>query len=73
MTYFYSAGLHRNRCFPQLTQEKLWRGFGENAGEWTGRVEISMEQIPGSKRYMYGYIPTYTRLWLGGGRGGEQK
>ena len=26
---FYSAGLHRN--------EKIGRGFGKNAGEWTGR------------------------------------
>ena len=27
-----------------------------NAGEWTRRVEISKEEIPGSKRSMYGYI-----------------
>ena len=33
------------------------RGFGKkNAGEWTGRVEISKEEIPGSKHSMYGYI-----------------
>ena len=36
--------------------------LGENAGEWTGRVEISKEEIPGSKRSMYGYILTYSRL-----------
>ena len=36
--------------------------FGKNAGEWTGRVEISKEEIPGSKRSMYGYILTYSRL-----------
>ena len=42
---FYSAGLHRNRCQPQLTQEELRSGFGKNAGEWTGRVEISKEEI----------------------------
>ena len=29
--------------------------FGKNAGEWTERVEISKEEIPGSKRNMYGY------------------
>ena len=23
--------------------------FGENAGEWTGKVEISEEEIPGSR------------------------
>ena len=34
----------------------------KNAGEWTGRVEISTEEIPVSKRSMYGYILTYSRL-----------
>ena len=50
---FYSAGQHR---------KKNGRGFGENAGEWTGREEISKEELPGSKRSMYGYILTYSRL-----------
>ena len=59
---FYSAGLHRNRCQPQPTQEKIGRGFGKNAGEWTGRVEMSKEEIPGSKRSKYAYILTYSRL-----------
>ena len=36
--------------------------LGGNAGEWTGRVEISKKEIPGSKLSMYGYIPTYPRL-----------
>ena len=35
---------------------------GKNAGEWTRRVEIRKEEIPGSKRSMYGYILTYSRL-----------
>ena len=35
--------------------------FGKNAGERTGRVEISKEEIPGSKLSMYGYILTYSR------------
>ena len=31
---FYSAGPHRNWCWPQLTQKKLGKGFGKkNAGE----------------------------------------
>ena len=34
----------------------------KNAGEWTGRVEISKEEIPGSKHSTYGYILTYSRL-----------
>ena len=41
---------------------KIRRGFERNAGEWTGRVEISKEEIHGSKRSMYGYILTYSRL-----------
>ena len=34
----------------------------KNAGKWTERAEISKEEIPGSKRSMYGYILTYSRL-----------
>ena len=41
---------------------KNWERFGKNAGEWTGSVEISKKEIPGSKRSMYGYILTYSRL-----------
>ena len=59
---FYSAGLHRNRCYPQPTQEKIERGFEKNTGEWTGMVEIYKEEIPVIKRNMYGYILTYSRL-----------
>ena len=55
---FYSAGLHRNHSQHRRNQER----FGKNAGEWTGRVEISKEEIPVSKRSMYGYILTYCRL-----------
>ena len=40
---------------------KSGRSFGKKAGEWTERVEISKEDIPGSKRSMYGYILTYSR------------
>ena len=36
--------------------------FRKNADEWTGRVEISKVEIPGSKRSMYGDILTYLRL-----------
>ena len=44
------------------TGKKIRRGFGKNAGEWTGKVEISKEEISDSKRSMYGYILTYSRL-----------
>ena len=42
---------------------EIGRGFGRNAGEWTRRVEISKEEIPGSKRSMYGYGPTLGFKW----------
>ena len=41
---------------------KIGRGFGKTESEWTGREEISKEEIPGSKRSMYDYILTYSRL-----------
>ena len=44
------------------TTGEIERGFGKNASEWTGRVEIKKEEIPGSKRSMYGYILTYSRI-----------
>ena len=59
---FYSAGLHRNHELAKANTGEIGRGFGKNAGEWTGRIEISKEEIPGSKRSMYGYILTYSRL-----------
>ena len=36
--------------------------FRKNAGEWTGRLEISEDEIPGNKFSLYDYIPTYSRL-----------
>ena len=40
---------------------EIGKGFGINAGEWIGRIEISKEEITGSKRSMYGYRLTYSR------------
>ena len=31
------------------------RGFGKNEGEWTGKVEISKEEITGGMRSIQGY------------------
>ena len=59
---FYFAGPHRNWCSLQQTQEKLRRGFGKNAGEWTGKVKIMKEEIPGSKLSIHSHILTYSRL-----------
>ena len=42
---------------------KFGRAFGKNAGEWTRRVEISKEEILGSKRSIYGYIRTCSRYY----------
>ena len=41
---------------------KIRKGIGKNAGECTERVDISKEEMPGSKHSMYGYILTYSRL-----------
>ena len=43
-------------------KKKSGEVFGKNAGELTGRVEISKEEIPGSKRSIYGDILAYSRL-----------
>ena len=62
---FYSAGLHRNHVLATANTGNNWESFGKNAGEWTGRVEISKGEIPGSKCSMYGYTPvSYTHLTL---------
>ena len=45
---FYSACLHRNHVLATANTGEI-ESFGKNAGEWTGRVEISEEESPGSK------------------------
>ena len=57
---FYSAGLYRNHVL--ANSGKIGTAFGKNAGEWTRRVEISKEEILGSKHSMHGYILTYSGL-----------
>ena len=62
---FYSACLHRNyELATANTQEKSGEVLKKKrkAGEWTGRVEISKEENPGTKRSVYGYTLTYSRL-----------
>ena len=59
---FYPAGLHRNHVLATANTGKIGRGFGKNADEWTGKVEINKEEIPGSKRSVYSYILTYSRF-----------
>ena len=43
--------------------EKNRQRSGKNAGEWTGRVEISKGEIPGSKCSIYGHILICSRLY----------
>ena len=59
---FYFAGLHRNHVLVTANTGKIGRGFGKNAGERTGRVEICKEEIAGIKHSMHGYVLTYSRL-----------
>ena len=59
---FYSAGLYRNHVLATANTGEIRRHLGKNAGEWTGRIAISKEEIHGSKCGMYGYILTYSRL-----------
>ena len=59
---FYSAGLHRNHVLATANTGRNRERFWKNAGEWTGCVEISKKKIPGSKRTMYSYMLTYSRL-----------
>ena len=60
---FHSAGLHRNHVLATTNTGEIGRGFGKTAGEWTGGIEISKEEIPGRKRSMYGYIMTHSVLY----------
>ena len=62
VTYFILQAYTGTGVSHNQHRKKIGRGFGKNAGEWTGRVEISKEEILGSKRSIYGYILTYSRL-----------
>ena len=56
---FYSAGLHRNRVSEnQENRERFWTKC-----RWMDRKSRNKQgRIPGSKRNMYGYVLTYSRL-----------
>ena len=53
VTYFILQAYKGTDVSHSQHRKKIGRGFGKNAGEWTGRVEISKEEIPGSKRSIY--------------------
>ena len=41
---FYSVGVHRNHVLATANTGKMRISFGKDAGEWTGRVEISKKK-----------------------------
>ena len=60
VTYFILRAYTGTCVSHSRHRKKNGIGFGKNAGEWTGRIEISKEELPGSKRSSY--ILTYSRL-----------
>ena len=62
VTYFILRAYKGTDVSHSQHRGEKWKRFGKNAGEWTGRVEISKEEISGNKRSVYGYILTYSRL-----------
>ena len=48
-----------NHVLATANTGEIGKGFGKNEGEWTGSVEISKEEIPGSKHSIMAiYWPT---------------
>ena len=62
VTYFILRAYTGTGVSHSQHREKNRERFRKNASEWTGRVEIIEEEIPGSKRSIYGYILTYSKL-----------
>ena len=62
VTYFILRAYTQEPGVATANTGKTRERFRKNADEWTGRVEISKVEIPGSKRSMYGDILTYLRL-----------
>ena len=62
VTYLILRAYTGTMCWTQPTQEKIGRGFGEKCGWMDRKAEFSKEEIRGSKRSMYGYVLTFSRL-----------
>ena len=70
VTYFIlrgytGTGVSHSQNWKKKTKTKKqqpWTVLETYAGKWIGRVEISNTKIPGSKRNVYGYMLTYSRL-----------
>ena len=59
---FYSAGQHRNHVLATANTGEIGRGFGKKCRWMDRKVDISKEEILGSKHSMQGYVLTYSRL-----------
>ena len=59
---FYPAGLHRNHVLATADTGKIGRGFGKDADEWTGSVEISRKEKSLAVSVACMAILTYSRL-----------
>ena len=62
LTYFILRAYTGTSASQSQHRKKSGVVLEKNAGDWTGRVEISKEEIPSSKRSIYGYMLTYSRL-----------
>ena len=64
VTYFILRAYTGTSVSHSQRRKKSGQVLEKNASEWTGRVEISKEGVSkrSSKRSMYGYILTYSRL-----------
>ena len=62
MTYFILQAYTVTGVSHSHHRKKSGEVLEKNAGKWTGRVEISKEEISGSKRSMYGYLLAYSRI-----------
>ena len=58
VTYFILRAYTGTGVSHSQHRKKSGEVLEKNAGKWIGRVEISKEEIPGSKRSMYDYILT---------------
>ena len=62
MTYFILWAYTGTGVSYSLYRKNSGEVLEKIAGEWTGRIEISKEEIPGNKRSMHDYKLTYSRL-----------
>ena len=61
-TYLFCRPTHETVVGQSQHRKTSGEFFEKNAGEWTRRVEISEEEITGSRRSMRGYVRTCFRL-----------